>query len=57
MDEETPAKHDVDKPPEPPSEDVAAKQDPEHSEADFLRDLGKATRRESSEPGRGSSKT
>ena len=29
--------------PTPPSEDVAEKIDPKHSEADFLRDLEKAT--------------
>ena len=29
--------------PTPPKRDVAEKQDPVHSEADFLRDLGEAT--------------
>jgi hypothetical protein len=29
--------------PTPPEADVTEKMDPEHSEADFLRDLGKAT--------------
>lgn len=29
----------------PPSPDLAKKQDPAHSEADFTRDLDKATRR------------
>jgi hypothetical protein len=30
-----------------PSPDVAEKQDPEQTEADFMRDLGKATQRKS----------
>ncbi|MGV1048689.1 MAG: hypothetical protein ACOYD4_09235 [Solirubrobacterales bacterium] len=30
-----------------PSPDVAEKQDPEHTEGDFMRDLGKATQQKS----------
>jgi hypothetical protein len=42
--------------PQEPPEDVQKKQNPNHSEADFLRDLRKASRRleRPSEPGRGS---
>ncbi len=42
--------------PGPPSGDVAAKQNPSHTEADFARDLGRATRRveEPSGPDQGS---
>lgn len=32
---------------EQPSPEVAEKQDPDHSESDFMRDLGKATQRKS----------
>jgi hypothetical protein len=31
--------------PTPPKQDVLEKQDPEHTETDFLQDLDKATRR------------
>lgn len=37
-------------PPGPPAPDVAAKQDPSHSKADFARDLDKATRRTGDRP-------
>lgn len=45
--------------PSPPPEDIQELQDPGHTEADFLRDLEKATRRrdDPSKPARGSSKT
>jgi hypothetical protein len=35
--------------PEPPSPDVAEKQDPEHTEADFLRDLDRVSTDRASE--------
>jgi hypothetical protein len=50
--------------PTPPERDVAEKQDPEHTEADFLRDLEQAATNRSKElladpsgPDRGSSRT
>jgi hypothetical protein len=44
--------------PHPPSHTVKAKQDPGHTQADYLSDLNKATRRKAtSSPRRGSSKT
>lgn len=41
-----------------PPEDIAGKQDPKYSKADFERDLGKLTKRlaKPSKPGRGSPK-
>jgi hypothetical protein len=45
--------------PKPPAEDVKEKQDPEYSEADFERDLEKATRQleDASPPEKRESKT
>lgn len=45
--------------PRPPSEDVKKKQDPDHTQEDFLRSLDKATNRldQASEPDQESPKT
>jgi hypothetical protein len=41
---------DDNKVPGPPAPDVAAKQDPEHTQVDFLRDLDKVTQRPDDRP-------